>query len=168
MRLLAVFFVCSVLLCSCSSNNTGFFDYQDNEFDLQCTLSSDGHESNVKITMSAPNESGQRDTVRVEYISPEIIGGYTLEKSNGEYKGKMGNVEIPFGTKTAGIVKRIEAAFALTEDMISDIKAADNGLTEATVISPDISGKISLNPDSSLHRIELSFSDGHSLILTVI
>ena len=157
--------ICIITLVSCADTHVSFFDYQRAEFDFECTLTYDGNENKAHIVLSSPDESGTRETVSVEYLSPSIIGGYILEKSGGSYKGKMGDIEIPFGAKAAGVVKKIESAFSLSEDMISDIVAADNGLTEATVISPDLSGKVITDPDGTPVKIELSFSDGHTLVI---
>ncbi|MBQ7836877.1 MAG: hypothetical protein IJ389_06435 [Clostridia bacterium] len=165
MRKIVLCLLCVIFMVSCDVTHTNFFDYQNSDFCFDCVLVYDGNENEAKITLSAPDENGVRETVSVEYISPSIIGGYILEKSGGTYKGKMGDVEIPFGEKTAGIVKKIESAFSLSEDMISDIVAADNGLTEATVISPDLSGKVITDSDGTPVKIELSFSDGHTLVI---
>lgn len=167
MKKLIAFALCAILLCSCSAKNEEFFDYQDEEISFDCTLVYNGHENDVKITMSAPNENGERETVRVEYSSPEIIGGYSLEKSNGEYKGKMGDIEIPFGEKTAGVVKAIEKVFFLSEDMISSIETAENKMTEAAFVCEEITGKVIMNEKGELSSIEASFSDGDSVSLRV-
>ena len=159
-------FMC-ILLCSCGASKESFFDYQDTELELDCTLIFDGHENEARVTLSAPNEEGERENIRVEYTSPAIIGGYVLEKSGGEYKGKMGSVEIPFGNTVAGVVKKLESAFSLSEDMISDIKAAENGMTEVTVISEEISGKITTDQSGALSSVTLSFSDGHTLSVII-
>lgn len=159
--------LCIILLCSCTANTENFFDYQDGELSFDCTVVYNGNENEAKIYLSAPNEEGERETVTVEYTSPAVIGGYVLEKSGGEYKGKMGGVEIPFGSAATGIVKKLEAAFSLNEDMISDIKAAENGMTEVTVISEDISGKVATDAEGVLSRIELSFADGNTLTVNI-
>lgn len=167
MKKLITFALCAALLCSCSAKNEKLFDYQDGEIEFECTLVYNGHENEAKITMSAPNEEGERETVRVEYTSPEIIGGYTLEKSNGQYKGKMGDIEIPFGERAAGVVKAIENIFFLSEDMISGIDTAENGMSEASFVCEGISGKVVMNKDGSLSSIEASFADGDSVSLRV-
>ena len=137
--------LCIILLCSCTANTENFFDYQDGELSFDCTVVYNGNENEAKIYLS----------------------GYVLEKSGGEYKGKMGGVEIPFGSAATGIVKKLEAAFSLNEDMISDIKAAENGMTEVTVISEDISGKVATDAEGVLSRIELSFADGNTLTVNI-
>ena len=167
MKKLICFVICAALLCSCSFDNEEFFDYQDKEISFDCTLIYNGHENNAKVTMSAPNEKGERETVRVEYSSPEMIGGYSLEKSDGEYKGKMGDIEIPFGEKTAGVVKAIERIFSLSEDMISSIETAENKMTEASFVCEEISGKVIMNEKGELSSIEASFSDGNSVSLKI-
>ncbi len=166
MKRLFLLFIC-IILCACSQSKESFFDYQASEISFECTIIYDGHENEARITMSAPDEEGQRENIRVEYISPAIIGGYVLKKSNGEYKGKMGSVEIPFGDTVSGVVKKAEQAFALSEDMISDIKAADNGMTQATVASEELSGTVMTDADGILRSVELSFSDGHSLSIII-
>lgn len=167
MKKLISFALCAILLCSCSAKNEEFFDYQDEEISFDCTLVYNGHENSAKVTLSAPNEEGERDTVKVEYSSPEIIGGYTLEKSNGEYKGKMGDIEIPFGEKTAGVVKAIEKIFSLSEDMISSIETAENKMTEASFVCEEITGKVIISEKGELSAIEASFSDGNSVSLKI-
>ncbi|MBR6650916.1 MAG: hypothetical protein IKL36_05850 [Clostridia bacterium] len=159
--------LCCLILCSCGAKDEKFFDYQNTELSFDCVLVYNGHENEVKITMSAPNEKGERETVRVEYSSPEMIGGYTLEKSNGQYKGKMGDIEIPFGEKAAGVVKAIEKVFSLSEDMISSIETAENQMTEAAFVCEDITGKIIMNEKGELSAIEASFSDGTSVSLKI-
>ncbi len=159
--------ICAILLCSCSAKNEEFFDYQDEEISFDCTIVYNGHENEAKVTLSAPNENGERETVRVEYSSPEIIGGYSLEKSNGEYKGKMGEIEIPFGEKTAGVVKAIEKIFSLSEDMISGIDTAENGMTEAAFVCEEITGKVIMSEKGQLSAIEASFSDGDSVSINI-
>ncbi len=167
MRFFSIILICCLLLSACGGKNEEFFDYQDREIELDCTLVYDGHENGVKITMSAPNENGERENICVEYLEPAIIGGYTLEKADGKYFGKMGGVEIPFGEKTAGVVKLIEQVFALDEEMISGVKAAENGMTEATFICEEISGKIITDAKGEPSKITASFSDGHSIEINI-
>ncbi len=167
MKYIISIFLCCFILCGCTSANEEFFDYQNDEMSFQCAIVYNGHENEVKITMSAPDENGERETVRVEYISPEIISGYTLEKSGGEYKGKMGEIEIPFGENAAGVVKDLESIFSLTEDMISSIETAENGMTEAAFVCEEISGKVIMNDIGELSSIEANFDHGDSLSLKV-
>ena len=168
MRFICATIICGILLCGCSPKATeSFFDYQNNEFSFECKLTYNGHENEVKVTMSAPNEAGERETVIVEYISPEIIKGYTLEKSGGQYKGKMGDIEIPFGERAAGVVKAIEGIFSLGEDMLSGIETAENGMTEAEFLSESVSGKVVMDENGSLSSIEASFTDGDSLEIKI-
>ena len=167
MRFFSIILVCLVFLCGCNGNNENFFDYQQGEIELECTLVYDGHENGVKIKMSAPNESGERENICVEYTDPSLICGYTLEKSNGKYIGKMAGIEIPFGEKTAGVVRLLEQLFSLDEDMISAIEAADNSMTEATFIAEELSGKIVRDAEGNLKKLEASFSDGHSISLNI-
>ncbi|MBQ8474915.1 MAG: hypothetical protein IJ499_04565 [Clostridia bacterium] len=166
-RVLITFFL-AVLLCSCGRQEEArFFDYQDGEIDLECVIVYNGHENKVEIAASAPDESGVREKISVRYVSPEMIEGYTLEKNGGEYVGKMGSVEIPFGETVAGVVKYIDMAFSLNEDMISNITAAENGLTEATVLSEELSGTVTTDSNGAPIKLDLSFSDGKTLVLSI-
>ena len=167
MRFLSILMICCLLLCSCQGESVEFFDYQNAEMTFECTLVYDGHENGAKITMSAPNENGERENICVEYTEPAIIGGYTLEKADGKYIGKMGGIEIPFGEKTAGVVWLIERIFNLDEEMLSDIKTAENGMTEAEFITEDMGGKVITDENGSLYAIEASFSDGHSISIVL-
>ena len=159
--------LCCLILSSCSAKKESLFDYQKGELSFDCTLVYNGHENEVKITMSAPNDKGERETVRVEYSSPEIIGGYTLEKSGGQYKGKMGDMEIAFGEKAAGVVKALERVFSLSEDMISGIDTAENGMSEANFVCEDITGQVIINENGELSAIEAGFSDGDSVSISI-
>ena len=167
MRFLSIFVICCVLLCSCNASEAELFDYQDKEMEFECTFVYDGHENGAKITMSAPDENGERADICIEYKEPAIIGGYTLEKTDGKYIGKMGGVEIPFGEKTAGAVMLVEKLFALREDMISSIATAENGMTEAQFVSEDMRGCVTMREDGQLHSIEAAFSDGHNISITM-
>jgi hypothetical protein len=117
--------------------------------------------------MSAPDENGEIETVRLEYTSPDTIKGYSLEKSGGQYKGKMGNIEIPFGEKAAGAVKALESIFSLSEEMLSGIDTTEEGLTEAEFACENITGKVIMTESGQLCSIEGSFADGSSISLQI-
>ncbi len=167
MKYFVSIFLCLIFLCGCSQKTEDFFAYQKNEISFDCTLSYNGHENDVKITMSAPDEKGERETVRVEYTSPKAIKGYTLEKSGGQYKGKMGNIEIPFGEKAAGVVKAMEYIFSLSEEMLSGIDTTEEGLTQAEFACENITGKVIMNEKGELSSIEGSFADGDSICIKI-
>lgn len=167
MKRLSVFaalIICVMAISGCKKNDDArFFDYQEGKIELDCVLVYNGHENNVKISASEKNEKGEREYVSVKYETPEIIGGYVLEKSGGQYVGKMGEVEIPFGETVVGAVKYVETAFDLSEDMISQITSSENGMTEATVLSEEVSGKVIIDKKGHLSHLELSFADGKTL-----
>ena len=167
MRFFSLILVICMLFCSCKAEKKEIFDYQDGEIELDCTLTYNGHENGVKIYMSAPNENGERENIKLEYTEPSIIGGYTLEKADGKYFGKMGGVEIPFGDKTAGAVKLLEQLFSLDEDMVSGISSAENGMTNVDFISDGISGKIITDENGVPVSLDATFSNGYSLSLKI-
>ncbi len=163
MKFFSAMIICCILLCGCSSKSEDFFSYQNRELSFECTLIYNGHENEAKISMSAPNEEGKREIIRVEYISPQIIRGYTLEKSNGQYKGKMGDIEIPFGERAAGVVQALEYVFSIEKDMLSGIETAESGMTEAEFISDTLSGKVVMNESGQLVSIIANLSNGSSI-----
>ena len=130
-RLFLFIIIISLILSSCHTAEK-IFEYQDAGGVYEGEISYLGEEFSVIITLS-PLDEGKRESVQIEYLTPESLAGYKVKRVGDEYFAVVSDLEIPVTSTSLPQLSYTDALFSLSDGDVSSVEADGEGNTVVRV-----------------------------------
>ena len=130
-RLFLLFIIVSLVFCSCEERGK-IFDYQDAGGVYEGEISYLGETFSAVITL-APLVQGERESVQIEYLTPESVAGYRVKRQGDKYYAIVSDLEIPVTSVSLPQLGYTDALFALRDEDVSDATPDADGNTVVKV-----------------------------------
>lgn len=167
MRKIIISFCLLLILTSCTAaaDKGAFFDYQTGALRAGGVWRENGNEYGVILT-AGPVKNGQRDSIKIEFTSPETVSGTVYLIENGKLTATLGDMTIPMNTGARDRIFRLANMFSLKSEDITDISVDESGNTAAAGKSWTVRTDKEGNPvhialgDSSFEIAEFESANG--------
>lgn len=130
-RLFLLFIIVSLVFCSCEGGER-IFEYQDAGGVYEGEISYLGETFSAVITLS-PLVDGVRESVQIEYLTPESVAGYRVKRDGDKYYAIVSDLEIPVTSVSLPQLGYTEALFSLKDGDVSDVTTDGDGNTVVKV-----------------------------------
>ena len=130
-RLFLLFIIVSLVFCSCEGGER-IFEYQDAGGVYEGEISYLGEAFSAVITLS-PLVDGARESVQIEYLTPESVAGYRVKRDGDKYYAIVSDLEIPVTSVSLPQLGYTDALFSLKDGDVSDVTTDGDGNTVVKV-----------------------------------
>ena len=121
-----------LILTSCAAipDKGAFFDYQNGALRAEGIWHENGNEYGVILT-AGPLKNGQRESMRIEFTSPETVSGTVYLIENGQLTATLGDMTLELNIGARERIFRLANMFSLKSPDITEIKVDNDKNTVA-------------------------------------